>query len=99
MRGGFSYNIMRHHCGFKLASYKSDVTETASACEDASTPFLRRALANKMFSLCGDTCVWDFEQPDAISFVYDATQKCYNGKERWFLREGKSLSIGNCKES
>ena len=40
----------------------------------------RSSQAGDRFSACGDTCIFDFENPDAIEFVYDADQKCYQEK-------------------
>eukprot|EP00439_Symbiodinium_sp_Y106_P056052 s676_g7.t2 len=48
MRGGFSNNIMRHHCGGNLSSFSNDLTDAAESCEASTTPFLQRSLANKI---------------------------------------------------
>ncbi|CAE7517551.1 CACNA1F [Symbiodinium microadriaticum] len=78
MRGGFSNNIMRHHCGGNLSSFSNDLTDAAESCEAATTPFLQRSLANKMFSHCGAWCIFDFEYPDKIAYHWNAEKKCYD---------------------
>eukprot|EP00913_Durusdinium_trenchii_P017519 g16460.t1 len=81
-----------------LTSFSSDVTESAVACEAASTPFLHRALANKMFYQCGDACVYDFEQPEKIEFVYNEEKKCYAEKRNGGCSAQDPVAVENVKQ-
>jgi len=67
---------MQHYCG-DLSSFDTDLTEEAVSCESATTPFVRQSLANFMFNHCGSRCLYDFQKPSEISYLWDAHKKCY----------------------
>ena len=47
------------------------------SCEPATTPFVQLALANKMFNHCGARCLFDFNQPDEVSFYWNNAERCF----------------------
>eukprot|EP00439_Symbiodinium_sp_Y106_P039251 s2341_g4.t2 len=61
-----------------LSTNKEDRSEEARGCHESYTPYVRRALANKMFSHCGAFCLYDFDQPGKVSYSYDTTRKCWH---------------------
>ena len=70
----FSSEIMEGICDL---SNWGMLSADAVSCEPATTPFVQLALANKMFSHCGAWCVFDFNQPDEISFYWNNAEKCF----------------------
>lgn len=72
-----SNTLMAHRCG-DLKRYSVDISEDARACHFTDTPMVKKALANHMFSQCGAECIYDYDQPHARWYGWNAKSNCYD---------------------
>ncbi|CAE7941973.1 EMB2654, partial [Symbiodinium sp. KB8] len=70
-------SVSLRYCN-SLSTNKEDRSQDARGCHESYTPYVRRALANNLFSHCGAFCLYDFDQPDKVSYSYDTTRKCWH---------------------
>ncbi|CAE7843573.1 unnamed protein product, partial [Symbiodinium microadriaticum] len=54
-----------------------DLGSVAKACNSADTGKVQKALANKMFTTCGDWCIYDFDQPEKVSYRWHPAGSCW----------------------
>ncbi|CAK9105045.1 Pumilio homolog 6 [Durusdinium trenchii] len=68
--------VMKSYC-FDWETSDADVTPYAKGCKSEDSYYVRRALANKMFSHCGAHYLYDFDSPSSRCFEWIQDQKCW----------------------
>lgn len=61
----------------KLSTNGEDRSPKAKGCHASYTPYVRRSLANKMFSHCGAWCLYDYDQPDTVAYHWNSETSCW----------------------
>lgn len=70
-----SVTVMESYCTSLPGAV--DFSGHAKTCESRLSPKVHKALANKMFTDCNSDCVFDFDEPDQVSYKWSTAGKCW----------------------
>lgn len=77
----------------KLSTSGEDRSPKAKGCHDSYTPYVRRSLANKMFSSCGSLCLYDYDQPDTVAYHWNGDTSCWQRGSGCIGKAEQKLSL------
>eukprot|EP00913_Durusdinium_trenchii_P017520 g16461.t1 len=63
--------------GGEAGANGQDHSPDAKGCEETYTAKVQTALANHMFKHCGAWCLFDYDEPDKVSYAWDDKQQCW----------------------
>lgn len=68
---------MKSYCS-QLVVEGADLSPGAKGCEESDTYYVRRSLANKMFTHCGAHYLYDYDTPSAVCYEWNGSEKCWS---------------------
>lgn len=68
---------MKSYCS-ELVVEGADLSPAAKGCEESDTYYVRRSLANKMFTHCGARYLYDYDTPSAVCYEWNGPEKCWS---------------------
>lgn len=69
--------VMKSYCS-QLVVEGADLSPGAKGCEESDTYYVRRSLANKMFTHCGAHYLYDYDTPSAVCYEWNGSEKCWS---------------------